>query len=103
VFNRFWEVVALHHKAVPRTNSKGEVLDINGKTMSEERANAEPEKIAYIANQGVRASRISQAVEGKSINNPGQREIRDRLIALWKSPGAGKIALRAMGSGTHIV
>lgn len=95
VFNNRWEVVALHHKAVPKTNRNGDIVDCNGRAMSKERKEENPEDVAWVANEGIRASRIVQAIKGASINNPLQREIRDNLISLWSKPSAHKRGLYA--------
>ena len=89
VFNRRWEVIALHHRAVPRSNKKGEVIDVDGKTMSRERLKNEPEKVDWIANEGVRASRIVQAIETAECD-PAHEQARNRILKLWSSPRARK-------------
>ena len=90
VFNNRWEVVALHHKAVPKTNRNGDIVDHSGRAMSEKRLEQNPEEIAWAANEGIRASRLVQAIKAASISDPKQRTIRDELIALWSAPAAHK-------------
>ncbi len=96
VFNRFWEVVALHHKAVPRTNDRGEVLDRNGRTLSVERARDNPDLIAYVANEGIRASRLIAAITAYDrFPNAEMKKLRDDLLTHWSRPGAAAFALKA--------
>jgi endonuclease G len=98
VFNKHWEVVALHHKAVPRTNVNGEVLDIHGRTMSEERYKLFPELVDYVANEGIRASRLLQHLQNAKISN-GEHEVkRNRLLKLWGSREARSLRRRLPNS-----
>lgn len=94
VFNRDWQVVALHHKAVPRTNSRNEILDKFGKTMSEARYKANPDMVDYVANEGVRASRLRRTIASASLADPAQTVLRDGLIALWDSPKGRSLRAR---------
>lgn len=90
VFNNRWEVIALHHKAIPKTNVNGDIVDRNGHVMSKDRATESPDDIAWVANEGIRASRLVKAIKQASISDPVQSKIRDELIALWNVPGAQK-------------
>ncbi len=82
--------MSLHHKGVPKTNRNGDIVDHNGRVMSKTRLEENPEDIAWIANEGIRASRLVQAIKDVSIRDPAQRKIRDELITLWSAPGAHK-------------
>jgi endonuclease G len=95
VFNSRWEIVALHHKAVPKTDHNGNIVDSNGQAMSEKRYKENPEDIAYEANEGIRVSRLVQAIKDSAINDPTQKKIRDDLIKLWNEPAAHKLGLKA--------
>jgi endonuclease G len=99
VFNNRWEVVALHHKAVPKTDQNGGIVDRNGRVMSEKRIKENPEDIAWVANEGIRASRLVQAIRDASFSDTSQEKIRDDLIALWSAPAAHKRALKAAEGG----
>ncbi|NBN62587.1 trypsin-like serine peptidase [Pannonibacter tanglangensis] len=94
VFSRDWQVVALHHKAVPRTNRRNEILDRFGKTMSRARYEASPELVDHIANEGIRASRLRQALAAATCPDAGQAARRDALIALWSGPQARSLRAR---------
>jgi endonuclease G len=55
VFNDAWEVVALHHSGVPRTDAQGRTLRRDGQPLQP----GDPDSaIDWIANEGVRISRI---------------------------------------------
>ncbi|CAM3866455.1 endonuclease [Deinococcus frigens] len=55
VFNDAWEVVALHHSGVPRTDDQGRTLRRDGQPLQP----GDPDSaIDWIANEGVRVSRI---------------------------------------------
>ncbi|OLV19786.1 endonuclease [Deinococcus marmoris] len=55
VFNDAWEVVALHHSGVPRTDAQGRTLRRDGQPLQP----GDPDSaIDWIANEGVRVSRI---------------------------------------------
>ena len=95
VFNNRWEVVALHHKAVPKTNRNGDIIDRNGHVMSKQRLEESPEDIAWAANEGVRTSKIIKAVQDVSFENSAQQKIRDDLLALWSEPAAHRKGLKA--------
>ena len=67
VFNNDWYVVALHHKGIPETKN-GVIQTVDGRdydaaTMAESR-------VKWIANEGVRASRIVQALKAANQNHP---------------------------------
>lgn len=107
VFNPKWEIVALHHRAIPQTDSMGAILGKDGKPISlagkivkDLDDLSEIEEVAFLANQGVRASRIHSMLAGKSMENPTMDQIRSELVELWSSPGAWKIAQAAAGRGS---
>jgi endonuclease G len=77
VFNDQWEVIALHHSGVPRRDGQGRVLARDGSLWSEPMGD---QQIDWIANEGVRVSRIvahlrSQALVGLA------REMRDEVLS----------------------
>ena len=54
-FNRFWQVIALHHSGVPKKNAKGEILCIDGTVWNQTK---DESLIDWIANEGARVSSI---------------------------------------------
>lgn len=75
-FNAVWEVVVLHHSGVPAM--KGDViLNDDGKPWTEEQGE---EAIDWIANEGVRVSRIVASLTGLTIDDPAKAELRDSVL-----------------------
>ena len=95
VFNNMWEVVAIHHRAIRRTDATGAILDRNGKRMSDDRARERPEEIDYIANEGVRASHVVRAIEEADLSG-AMDESRKELLRMWQRPGAQARAVAAI-------
>ncbi|MET4827281.1 V8-like Glu-specific endopeptidase [Bradyrhizobium ottawaense] len=54
-FNRFWQVVALHHSGVPRKDAQGRTLTKDGKVW---KSSMDESSIDWIANEGIRISAI---------------------------------------------
>ena len=75
VFNMQWELAALHHSGVPLKNERGEYLMIDGRVFDGRPENVE--RIAWIANEGVRISSIVEDVKAKLAveSNPANREL----------------------------
>lgn len=75
VFNDQWQVVALHHSGVRKMNEQGQTLSLDGvpwePTMGDER-------IAWIANEGVRIGSILAAIEERLGDLP---EVARTLLA----------------------
>jgi endonuclease G len=59
VFNDRWEVVALHHSGVPRRDEHGNLLAVDGSLWTEDMGE---ERLAWIANEGARISRVLRAL-----------------------------------------
>lgn len=57
VFNDQWEVVAIHTGGIARRDSRGRILDRDGRTWREEQGEG---KIDWIMGEGVRVSRIAR-------------------------------------------
>jgi endonuclease G len=72
-FNEAWEVVALHHSGVPRTKG-GKILRVDGSPWDPSMSDDE---IDWIANEGVRVSRIVAALQ-----KPGWGDKKPLLDAL---------------------
>ncbi|SMF55530.1 V8-like Glu-specific endopeptidase [Azospirillum oryzae] len=56
VFNDFWEVIALHHSAVPELDKDGLWVHQSGPARSA--AEADLEDVRWLANEGIRVSRL---------------------------------------------
>lgn len=67
VFNDQWEVVGLHHSGVPDTDGQGNWLDLDGRIW---RKGQDPARIKWVANEGVRISRLLAHVAAAKIDEP---------------------------------
>lgn len=76
LFNDQWEVVGLHHSGVPRRDEQGRILTRQHTLWT---TDMDDGIIDWIANEGVRISRIVQHVKNQSLDGLGQR-LRDELF-----------------------
>ena len=90
VFNDFWEVVALHHSGVPRTDEQGRLVDATGQVLGA----GDADRFEWVANEGVRVSRIVAAVGGADLPEH-MHAVRDEALQTWKVRGEPSAALRA--------
>lgn len=67
VFNDQWEMVALHHGGVERTDDAGNRLTRSGQIWTEDMGE---EAIDYTANEGARVSRIIRALRAANLTEP---------------------------------
>ncbi|MEV7862889.1 endonuclease [Streptomyces hirsutus] len=84
VFNDQWEVVALHHSAVPKTDAEGRPLSIDGTVWRPEMGE---QQLAWRANEGVRISRVLRALHEAPLSGEAAR-LRDEVFTtgLTSSP-----------------
>jgi endonuclease G, mitochondrial len=93
VFNDQWEIVALHHQAVPKTNAEGELVDADGAVIRER---DDPSRIVWIANEGIRTSRLVRHIEANPPANAAMRQIHDTLLATWRKNATPAAQLAAV-------
>jgi endonuclease G, mitochondrial len=79
VFNDQWEVVGLHHSAAAKRDEQGRILSKEGTPWSSDRGE---ERIDWIANEGVRISRILQNLKSQSLSTDTQRRLRSEVFDL---------------------
>lgn len=101
VFNCRWEVVALHHGAIPRSNKTGEILDLDGKTMTQDRFERDPEKVHWIGNEGIRTSRLVAGFRNLTLN-PELHGLHSRILDLLATPAARRIGLKSGWDKLHL-
>lgn len=94
VFNNRWEVVALHHRAVPRTDAQGAWLDTAGRVLTPDDLAAGRGSIDWIANEGARCSRIVGALRGARLTEPAAARLRSRMLGLWTDARGSHAAFR---------
>ncbi|WP_318204803.1 endonuclease [Streptomyces sp. SCL15-4] len=88
VFNDQWEVVALHHSAVPETGPDGRPLATDGTPW---RPGMGEHRLAWKANEGVRVSRVLQALSRLTLTGNAGR-LRDELFQPPGPPPRGEVA-----------
>ncbi|MER7489893.1 endonuclease [Streptomyces sp. NPDC126497] len=76
VFNDQWEVVALHHSAVPKTDAEGRPLSVDGTVWRPETGE---QQLAWRANEGVRISRVLRALHEVPLSGEAAR-LRDEVF-----------------------
>jgi endonuclease G len=67
VFNDSWQVIALHHSGVPATDDQGNYLTVDGRIWT---GTARDSQIKWIANEGIRVSRIVASVQAAYRDHP---------------------------------
>jgi endonuclease G, mitochondrial len=65
VFNDQWEVVALHHSGVPQRDRQGRILSTDGTVWTDDQGE---QKIAWLANEGTRISRIIHHIKHQRLS-----------------------------------
>lgn len=85
VFNDQWEVVGLHHSGVPTRSAEGRILAIDGREWEEWMGE---QRVAWIANEGVRVSRLVAHVQAQDLSANSRRLVAEMLDAIPpQSPG----------------
>ncbi|WP_149551238.1 endonuclease [Streptomyces marokkonensis] len=82
VFNDQWEVVALHHSAVPKTDAAGRPLSIDGTVWQ---PGMGEQQLAWRANEGVRISRVLRALHEVPLSGEAAR-LRDEVFTTGLTP-----------------
>lgn len=93
-FNRFWQVIALHHSGVPKKNAAGHILTTDGKEWD---SSMDETSIDWIANEGVRVSAIVADLKVAVGSNPVIKPVLDQQPPppppLPQQPGTEKVVL----------
>ncbi|MFI9588068.1 endonuclease [Streptomyces sp. NPDC052236] len=82
VFNDQWDVVALHHAGVPLRDDNGRYLSVDGSVW---RPDMGEDRLAWKANEGVRISRVLQAVRQAPLSGPAV-DLRAHLFEVTAPP-----------------
>lgn len=78
VFNDRWEVVALHHSGVPRTDpNTHDLLDKDGNPWHK---GDDPARLDWVANEGIRVSRLMDFIANAAVA-PKEQALRAELLA----------------------
>ena len=78
VFSDLWEVVALHHSGVPRTDAAGNLMSKDGTIWT---SGMDPKKLDWVANEGIRTSSLVKDVKAKlaSLSN-NARQLAEEML-----------------------
>ncbi len=77
VFNSSWQVVALHHLGVPKKDAQGRWLTVDGGVWDE---SMDESRVQWIANEGIRISRIVATLSKKFRKHPRLVPIFDNTL-----------------------
>jgi len=78
VYNDQWEVVALHHSAVPKTDEQGRYVARDGSVW---KPGMNPDNLAWAANEGIRVSSLVEHIKRQSLTGD-QAKIRSDMLDL---------------------
>lgn len=78
-FNTTWDVVALHHKSVPRMDEQGRWLARDGRPWTEDMSD---DQVDWIANEGVRVSKIVEFLAKRRPSHP----LAQAILSAAESP-----------------
>jgi endonuclease I/V8-like Glu-specific endopeptidase len=97
VFNDQWEVVALHHSGVPLKDDEGHYLAIDGTVWTRDMGE---QRLAWKANEGVRISRVLQALRDQALTGAPDA-LRAQVFAA--GPARGPVpAEQSSGTATPV-
>ena len=88
VFNDQWEIVALHHSGVPKTNARGQLVDADGDVITDQRDSG---RIVWVANEGIRVSHLVNHVRAARLAAEADA-IRRTALDVWAKLGAPTVA-----------
>jgi endonuclease G len=77
VLNDQWEIVGLHHSGVPRKDANGRILTRDGSLWKQSMGE---HKIDWIANEGIRVSRLVRHIKNLALNDAQRRQLRTDLL-----------------------
>ncbi len=106
-FNKDWEVVALHHSGVPEIRN-GEIMTIRGTPWTSDMPDSD---IHWVANEGVRVSRICAHLSGAQVS-PAQQPALAALVRSFADDLSEMPAIKSQreegamtvpGTGTTII
>ena len=77
VYNDQWEVVALHHSGVPKTDADGNFLTIDGAVWT---AGMDPALLDWVANEGIRVSTLMAHITAQALPTEEARQLRREML-----------------------
>jgi len=98
-FNRFWQVVALHHSGIPKKDSQGRTLTKDGIVWD---TSMDETLIDWIANEGVRVSSIVADLKMAIGSHPLVKPVLDGQAPPAASPEKATVSIPRNGDGDGI-
>ena len=98
VFNGAWQVVALHHSGVPKTDAQGRWLTLDGRVWD---ASMDESQVAWIANEGIRVSRIMTFLRDTAHEHPLAAAVLEQLAAPVNAGEASPVPSVPSPKGTY--
>lgn len=95
VFNNAWQVVALHHSGIPRTDRNGRWLTVDGTPWD---ASMDESRIAWTANEGIRVSSILAYLQANHARHPLAEAVLARPSPPRPNPGRERAEMGASHS-----
>lgn len=78
VYNDQWELVALHHAGIPKTDNNGNLIGKNDQVWTD---GMDPDNLAWVANEGIRVSSLIEHIKAQPLA-PAQDRLRHELLTL---------------------
>jgi len=83
VFNKNWDVIALHRKGVPKTTASGDIVLMNGNSINRSDIRKHDVDIKWVSNQGVRITNIISVFKNAGELTVNEKSIRENLFKSW--------------------
>lgn len=83
VFNGSWQVVAIHHSGVPKTDGQGRWMTLDGRPWD---PSMDESQIQWIANEGIRISEICSYLAASKAGHPIAAKVLQRLAPPVAAP-----------------
>jgi len=94
VLSTYHQVIALHQGTVPAVHEGGNLQDIKGQFMKRARVENKPHEVKFIANRGLRASKMVDLLTNHNFKNPDHKVVKKKLLELWAHPKSKKMELK---------
>lgn len=108
VMNDQWEVVALHHQAVPKVEN-GQLIAKDGSVWN----GVDPDDLQWVANEGIRVSSLVEHIKSQALGSTLAERLREELLnlepphpleaahfATSDGPDGGRLFTSGVGTGT---
>jgi hypothetical protein len=98
VFNDQWQLVALHHSGVPKRDGQGRIVMRDGRPWQK---GLSDQLIDWVANEGVRLSRILAKVQAAPLTTSAAKALRDQLRPFNSSEAVATNPIRLVSASNQ--